>query len=457
MESFLIDDVTLADLSRLIQHREVSATEVLETYLSRIAAQDAVHHAFRTVLVDQARREAAQRDAELEQGIWRGPLHGIPIAVKNNIDIAGEVTSAGSRVYSPDPALQDARVIQNLRDAGAVILGHTHMVEFAFGGWGTNTATGTPRNPLDPLRHRVPGGSSSGSGVAVAARLVPLALGTDTGGSVRIPAAMVGITAFKPSWGVVSDEGLTALCKQLDVVGPMAHTVSDCWTLFRGLLPADCGLPEAPALPVRPLRIGVVDPTRYGSCSDRVLTAFQDTCRVLANAGLNLEPFELPMKVDELLARTGCLIGYEAVSRFGDVLAYAPDQLDRGVYYRLTDAQQRFDVNAYDLEVRIRTEKCDQMRETMASFDALLLPTTPILPASVDEIIERGMPLGDLTRVVNYFDMCAMALPTTHTEDGLRHSIQVIGAHGDDDLIFSLSLLVEKMLAEHYGESHAAG
>lgn len=450
------DGLSVADLSRLIRHREISVSELLESYLSRIAEQDGVHHAFKSVLVSQARQQARQLDAELDLGTWRGPLHGIPVAIKDNIDIAGEVTSAGSCVYSPEPATQDALVVDRLREAGAIILGHTHMVEFAFGGWGTNTAAGTPRNPLDRVRHRVAGGSSSGSAVAVGAGLAPLALGTDTGGSVRIPAAMVGLTGFKPSWGFVPNEGLTALCEQFDVIGPMGRTVADCWTLFRSLLAPGNGLPDDVQPPVRPLRIGVVDPVSYGSFSEQILHAFHETCDVLGKAGLHLEPFELPVQVDEVLARTGCLIGFEAVSRFGSVLSYASEQLDRGVYYRLSDALRRFTREDYEREARIRSTKCRELREAMTSVDALLFPTTPILPAPVDEIIERAMPLGDLTRVVNYFDLCAMALPTARTKEGLRHSIQLIGAHGDDDLIFSLSLQVERILADHYGEGHGS-
>lgn len=456
METLLREDLTVADLSSLIKSRRLSVSEILESYLSRIADHDSVHHAYRSVFVEEARKQALQLDAELNAGKWRGPLHGIPVAVKDNIDVVGEITAAGSAVYSPEPATQDALAIRRLRDAGAIILGHTHMVEFAFGGWGTNSATGTPRNPLDLVRHRVPGGSSSGSAVAVGAGLTPIALGTDTGGSVRIPAAMVGLTAFKPSWGLVSDEGLTALCKKFDVIGPMGRTVGDCWNVLQAMLPADSALSAELSLPKRALRIGIADPVSYGSCSERVLTAFRETCDVLSKAGLQLEPFELPIHVDEVLARTGCLIGHEAVSRFGGVLSDAPERLDRGVRYRLTDAQKRFNQDDYEREMQIRDEKCREMQNAMAGFDALIFPTVPVLSSPIDEIIERAMPLGDLTRVVNYFDLCAMALPDAVTEEGLRHSIQIIGAHGHDELICSLSLQVEQILAARYGDDHGS-
>lgn len=442
---------TATGLSEAIRNRQQTVVDTLEQYLTRIAAENDRHHAYRSVFVDEARLQARKLDAELAAGIWRGPLHGMPVAVKDNIDIVGQRAAAGSVVRRVEPAREDAEAIKRLRLAGAIVLGHTHMVEFAFGGWGTNTASGTPRNPLDALRHRVPGGSSSGSAVAVAASLAPLALGTDTGGSVRIPAAMNGLTGFKPTWGLVPDTGLTTLCSRFDVIGPMGRTVADCWALFDALT-AKPGAAHRP-LPTmeRPLRIGVVDPVAYGSYCTRVLDAFHETCDLLSAQGLQLEPFVLPINVDEVLARTACLIGHEAVTAFGDTLVNDSGNLDRGVSYRLNDAR-RFTPTDYEREWEVRAAKCKEMVAAMAGFDALLFPTTPILPPPVDEIIERAMPLGDLTRVVNYLDLCAMALPTATTPEGLRHSIQVIGAHGDDALVFALSAKIEHMLASAYGD-----
>lgn len=443
--------LTASELSEAIRNRQQSVVDTLEQYLARIAAEDGRHHAYKSVFVDEARLQARKLDAELAAGIWRGPLHGIPVAVKDNIDIAGQLASAGSVARQGEPAREDAQVINLLRAAGAIVIGQTHMVEFAFGGWGTNTATGTPRNPLDPDRHRVPGGSSSGSAVAVAAALAPLALGTDTGGSVRIPAAMNGLAGFKPSWGLVPDAGLTTLCSRFDVIGPIGRTVADCWALF-DVLTAKPGVAHRPVPALdRPLRIGVVDPVAYGSYSACVLDAFREACDVLAQGGLQLEPFVFPIDVDEVLSRTACLIGHEAVSAFGDTLAADPGKLDRGVRYRLNDAR-RFTPADSDREWEIRAAKCREMDAAMTGFDALLFPTTPILPPPVDEIIERAMPLGDLTRVVNYLDLCAMALPTATTPEGLRHSIQVIGSNGNDALVFAISAEVERLLAGVYGD-----
>ncbi len=442
---------TAGEVSEAIRTGRQSVVDTLDACLVRIADEDERHHAFKSVFVEDARRQAQVLDEELAAGRWRGPLHGMPVAIKDNIEIAGHAATAGSLSLKASTAAADASVIARLRDAGAIIIGQTHMVEFAFGGWGTNSAMGTPRNPLDPNHHRVPGGSSSGSAVAVAAGLVPLALGTDTGGSVRIPASMTGLAGFKPSWGVVPDDGLVTLCSRFDVIGPIGHTVADCWTLFDAMT-AERGSKSRnlPSLD-RPLRIGIADPIAYGSHSARVLTAFRETCNLLSRAGFTFEPFVFPVDVNEVLTRTACLIGHEAVREFGPTLAAAPEALDRGVHYRLSDAQ-RFTPADYEREWQIRAERCAGMEAAMAGFDAILFPTTPVLPPRLDEIIERAMPLGDLTRVVNYLDLCAMALPTFHTPEGLRHSLQIIGRKGSDDLIFALSAEIERHFADVTGD-----
>lgn len=440
------DDInfhSVGELSDAIRAGTRSVVETLELYLNRIAGKNAYYHAFRSVFIEEARAEAQRLDEELARGIWRGPLHGIPLAVKENIDVRGHGATAGSRMRPANAGESDAQIVVRLKEAGAIIVGHTHMVEFAFGGWGTNTATGTPRNPLDAMHHRVPGGSSSGSGVAVAAGLVPLALGTDTGGSVRIPAGANGLAGFKPSSGLIPSDKLVPLCARFDVVGPMARSVKECWTLFAAMT----STPERPMPTTRQgLRIGVADPRAYGSYSARVLAMFEQSCTHLRANGFDLVPFSFPTKVDEVLSRTAVLIGQEAVEHFGLILSSSPEGLDRGVNYRLTDAKRYSETDAA-LEWEIRADRIATMQHHMQNIDAVLFPTLPILPPRLDEIIERAMPLGDLTRVVNYLDLCAMAVPTQTSPEGLRHSIQVIGKHGDDDLVFALSAEIEACLS----------
>lgn len=433
---------TVPELSEAIRSGTCSVVETVEIFLEKIADKNAYYHAFRSVFAGEARIQASHLDAEIANGLWRGPLHGIPVAVKENIDICGHGATSGSLMRPANIAESDATIVARLKEAGAIIIGHTHMVEFAFGGWGTNTATGTPRNPLDHVHHRVPGGSSSGSGVAVAAGLVPLALGTDTGGSVRIPAGANGLAGFKPSSGLIPSDQLVPLCARFDVVGPMARSVGECWTLFAAMSSqTQRPIPECR----RQLRIGVADLKAYGSYSTRVMKAFDQSCAQLRAKGFDLVPFSFPMKVDEVLSRTAVLIGQEAVEHFGGILEKTPEGLDRGVNYRLTDAK-RFSKADATAEWLVRADYIAKMQRKMEGIDAILFPTLPVLPPRLDEIIERAMPLGDLTRIINYLDLCAMAVPAQVTEEGLRHSIQVIGKHGDDDLVFALSAEIETTL-----------
>jgi aspartyl-tRNA(Asn)/glutamyl-tRNA(Gln) amidotransferase subunit A len=212
-------------LSDGIRDRRLTSVALVSASLAKIEATNGKLHAFVTVFSDSAMERAAALDAETAAGSSRGPLHGLPVAIKDLADIRDRVTGFGSRCYSDTPARSTAPFIKALEDAGAIIIGQTHMVEFAFGSWGTNYAMGTPVNPAGP-GHLAPGGSSSGSAVAVASGMVPLAIGSDTGGSVRIPAGLCGVAGMKPSHGLTSLEGVAPLSADLDTIGPLAKDVA---------------------------------------------------------------------------------------------------------------------------------------------------------------------------------------------------------------------------------------
>ena len=217
----------LHQLARLVAVGKLDPVDLVELYLERIARYDGALHAFAALFPDESRRSAQARAMEVGRGIGLGRLHGVPIAVKDLIDIAGRSSGAGSLRRSGIVAAATSAVVERLAAAGAIILGKTHMTEFAFGSWGTNAVTGTPRNPWDARRHRVPGGSSSGSGVAVAAALAPAAIGSDTGGSVRIPASLCGVVGLKTTHGRLPTHGVVPLSPSLDTIGPIARCVED--------------------------------------------------------------------------------------------------------------------------------------------------------------------------------------------------------------------------------------
>ncbi len=231
--------------------RRLSPVEAVEAHLTRIAKHDPKLHAWVEVYADEARAAAVQADQAIRSGHARSPLHGIPLAVKDIIDIEGHITTCGSATRRNRVVQQTATVVRRALDRGVIVLGKTHTVEFACGAWGTNQHMGTPWNPWDAEVARTPGGSSSGSGVAVAARMAPWALGTDTGGSVRQPAAWCGITGLKTTIGRISTHGIHPLSPTLDTPGTMARTVRDVALLYNVLQGAD---------PLDPLT------ARHGTC-----------------------------------------------------------------------------------------------------------------------------------------------------------------------------------------------
>src|SRR5216683_2572421 len=224
---------TVAELSRAFGARTLSPIDAVEALLERIRRLNPALHAFIAVYEADARRAAEGADRAIRAGHRVGPLHGVPIALKDLVDIEGRVTTGGSKVWAARVSLVTATLAERLIAAGMIVLGKTHTVEFAMGSWGTNTHLGTPRNPWDPAQHRTPGGSSSGSGVAVAAGLTPVAIGTDTGGSVRLPAAWCGIVGLKVTVGRISTFGVLPLSFTLDTPGPLARSVEDAALIFR--------------------------------------------------------------------------------------------------------------------------------------------------------------------------------------------------------------------------------
>ena len=227
--------LTVEELATLLAQRRVSSVELTDACLARIARHNDALHAFIDVYADAARDAAQAADLARRAGYALGPLHGIPFGLKDLVDIEGRVTTGGSKVWADRVSPSTGSLAHRLVAAGMIVAGKTHTVEFAFGAWGTNQHMGTPRNPWDMTIHRAPGGSSSGSGVAVAARLVPWAIGTDTGGSVRIPSAMCGLTGLKTTVGRIPTDGILPLSETLDSVGPLARSARDAAILFDAL------------------------------------------------------------------------------------------------------------------------------------------------------------------------------------------------------------------------------
>src|SRR5262245_43327874 len=322
---------TMAELSRAFAARTLSPVEAAEALLERIRRRNPALQAFIAVYEDDARLAAEGADRAIRSGHRVGPLHGVPIALKDLVDMEGRVTTGGSKVWAGRVSPVTATLAERLIAAGMIVLGKTHTVELAMGSWGTNTHMGTPRNPWDLSVHRTPGGSSSGSGVAVGAGLAPVAIGTDTGGSVRLPAAWCGAVGLKVTAGRISTFGVLPLSSTLDTPGPLARSVEDAALMFRALNGPDPRDPQtrvwshADPLPtlrrgVAGLRIGVMPESERAGVDREVLANYDASAEALAKLGARIVHPALPHRLGDYAAATGRIIGAEGYRFVGHLV-----------------------------------------------------------------------------------------------------------------------------------------
>lgn len=401
---------------------------------------------FTSIYHDEALKAAAHADVLRMAGQAPGPLAGLPVSVKDLLDVAGETTLAGSVVLKDrPPATADAPVVARLRAAGAAIIGKTNMTEFAFSGVGINPHYGTPGNPFDPAR--IPGGSSSGAAVSVAAGICVAAIGSDTGGSIRIPAALCGLVGFKPTMRRVPTAGTIPLSTTLDTIGPLARTVEDC--LLVDAIIADAPL-APPALALRGLRFAVPEDLVMDDIDDQVARAFTSALSRLSAAGAEI--IELPMKL---------LHDAKQINLFSPIEAWAWHErlvTEREALYDHRVAQRiriGASYGAQDLQ-RLRDERkgwIAAVETTIAGFDAMLMPTTPIvaprieaLLASDDAFFEANRLLLRNPALINLLDGCALSLPC-HRSGDLPVGLMVAAPAMQDAKLIAISREIENALA----------
>ena len=426
---------------RLIRSGALSPAELVEAYLERIGRIDPRLNAFVTVTGERAAARARELEAELARGRWRGPLHGIPIALKDNIDTAGVLTTAASAVFADRVPDEDAEVVTRLEEAGAVIIGKLNMHEFAYGATSAFTHTGPVRNPWD--LERIPGGSSGGSGAAVAARLCAGALGTDTGGSVRIPAAHCSIVGLKATYGLASIRGIIPLSVSLDHVGPMCRTVADAALLMqalagydpRGIASIRADVPDyAGALRRRTssLRLGVPR-TFYEDIDPQIAEAVERALGVLSGLTLNTRGVELPPLPDS----SPVLV--EAYAYHADLLRDRRDLYDASTVERI---ERGADVPARDYAEAQYQLKL--VRKAIAAVfdevDVLITPTLPALPIGIDDArrspAEATGILVRNTAPFNNYGTPAITVPCGFSREGLPIGLQMSGpALGEVDVL----------------------
>ncbi len=421
------ESLTLAQISMRILAGTLSPVDVVEACLARIERLNPTLNAFLTVLAEDARREARQAEEALERGEDWGPLHGIPIGVKDLIDVAGVPTTAGSDFLRHNVATADATVVQQLRAAGAIVIGKTHLHEFAIGATNVNPHYGPARNPWNPALS--PGGSSGGSAAAVAAGMCPAALGTDTGGSVRVPAALCGLTGLRPPTGQVSTLGVVPMSWTLDTVGPMAHTAHDVALLMDALdLSAPSRHTDQLREPVRGLRVGQPGDRFFWQETDvEIVAAVHAAVDALADQGAEAVEVSLPEVEDAL--RAAAVIGLgDAAAYHRERLAAEPERFGADVRTRL---EWGLSNSAADYAQAVRTGnawRAGLLRLFRDEIDVLITPTTPVAAHEIagSEGLKAARELLRFTYPFSLSGLAALSMPCGVTRDGLPVGAQVI-------------------------------
>jgi aspartyl-tRNA(Asn)/glutamyl-tRNA(Gln) amidotransferase subunit A len=447
-------DLSTASVSALaaaMARGEVSSVQLLQACLDRIDRFDPVLGAFTEIFADQALRDAASRDRALAAGAECGPLHGIPVAFKDLVDIAGRRTTVGSRLFDGYVAGHTATLVSRLESAGMVALGKTRMVELAFGGWGTNAIAGTPRNPWDATCHRIPGGSSSGAAVAVSAGFVPVAIGTDTGGSVRIPAALCGLVGLKTMVGKIPVDRVVPLSESLDTIGPITRSVADAALVFDALTgQSNTGVVVAGQLRTGRLdvggtrcRIGILNEQDMADVEPDILRAYRETADQLVSLGADLVEFTIGRSFEEFAEKNGVIIGYEGWQMHGDRINASPEVMDPNVLARFR-AGERVTSGEYDATLFERHHDRGKMLDRLSEIDVLLTPATPITAVEVDDVDETSLLISRFTRPINYLGLCALAVPCGLDSNGLPVSVQIVGSPGSEATLINIGTAYEQ-------------
>jgi len=443
---------TVAQLARDLAAGRTTSRELIERSLARIAAAYGEGpRAFLKVYEEAARADADHADALRKRGVRRSPIDGLPVSLKDLFDVAGDLTRAGSKLLARE-AQADAAAVARLRAAGAIFVGRTNMVEFAFGGVGLNPHYGTPRNPWDRAAARVPGGSSSGAAVAQAEGMCVMALGTDTRGSIRAPAALCGVVGWKPTASRVPREGAFALSYTLDSVGPLANTVA-CCAAYDAVL-AQEALHELPALEARGLRLLLPRCSALADLDREVERAFDAALRRFSERGALIE--ERPVPAFDRQAEYYKGGGYAGAEAYHIHRPYLDrlGEYDPRVGQRLLLGKE---ISAADY-VALGELRAAFMREVgvlAAPYDAIVMPTVPCVAptiaqteASMDDYVRWNMRILRNTGLVNFLDGCAASLPC-HEPGSAPVGLTVCGTASTDRHTLAVAAALERALERH--------
>ncbi|MBW2147710.1 MAG: amidase [Deltaproteobacteria bacterium] len=438
---------TLIEASEKIRSREISPVDLVKAYLEAIERKDSDLNSFITVTGELALEQARAAEREILDGRYRGELHGIPVALKDIIDTAGVRTTSGSKILAHSVPGEDAQVWAQLREAGCVLIGKANLHEFARGSTTDNPHYGRCYNPWDPTKSRIPGGSSGGSGAAAAACLCAGALGTDTMGSVRKPAARCGIVGIKPTYDRVSRQGVTPLSWSLDHVGPMARTVVDAATMLSamldpaapsgGILPKDIIPPQE--VSVKGTRVGLVKGWWDAHCDEEVGSVFRRALDALMELGCEVQEVEFPY-MDKIFAAGRVVSICEAASfhehwireRFED---YGEDVRNSMLAGFLIPARD------YIHCLRVRAWGIKKFHELFSRVDVLVSPTTKEPAPKFEET--KGVEFAVYTGPAAFIGLPAVSVPCGFSGYGIPIGLQVMAPHYRDDVALRVARAYE--------------
>jgi aspartyl-tRNA(Asn)/glutamyl-tRNA(Gln) amidotransferase subunit A len=439
---------TIREASELVRTGEVSPVELVRECLEKIDELNPRLNAFITVTADSALQEGAQAEAEVRSGKWRGPLHGIPIGLKDLIDTAGVRTTAASAVFESRVPAEDAEVVRKLRAAGAIIVGKQNLHEFAYGGSSLISRFGPVRNPVNP--EHIAGGSSGGSAAAVACGMCYASIGTDTAGSIREPAALCGVVGLKPSYGLVNKHGVIPLSLSLDHVGPITRTVEDAAILLGAIAEIPGNYRASLSEPLGRVMLGIPRKYFFDDLDASVAKSVDEAIAEFERLGFELREIDLSVETDRTVQMA------EAYHYHRERIATSPGLYDPETLRRVLSGEKISDT-AYNQALRALEKGRNEIAKVKRLFDgidALVMPTTPVPAPRISDLMEDPAKLRPAelmllrnTRWVNVLGLPAISVPCGFSAEGLPIGLQIVGSPQRDSLVLRIAHAFERVRA----------
>ncbi|MBT2686795.1 amidase [Bacillus sp. ISL-47] len=458
--------MSLSEVSKQIKNRSVSPVDVVKAAIDEVKNRDVEINSFITLTEDKAIEEAQVAESSIQKGIYKGPLHGIPIGLKDLINVKGVPTTVGSEIYKDYIPNEDAEIVNKLRNSGAINLGKLNMHQFAYGTTGDRSFFGPVKNPHDPTR--VTGGSSAGSGAAVAANFIYGSIGSDTGGSIRIPASCCGIVGMKPTFGIVSKRGAFPLCWTLDHLGPMTRTVKDNALMLNAIVGHDSQDPYSIKTKdedytkdigksLKGLTIGIPKNFYFDIIQDEVYLSFKQTVQDIENCGVTVEYIEIP-HMEELLTAQQVILTAEAFSVLEKDFRQQPERIEEELRSRIA-LGMGVSASDYLQALKIKNLAISTFTKLFNDVDIFMTPTLPALPDLIDnrEIDVQGNKehpklYNRLTGPMNTTGFPALSVPGLPVGK-IPVGIQFFGAPFSEKLLYRMGSAVESLYIQKQKQS----